>query len=53
LLNAAQVALSPMQDLLRDWRRWTAVERVLAAVITALAVGVTTLLAIDVHSFLG
>jgi len=42
-----------MQDLIRDWRRWTAAERVLAGVIAVVVVGTTTLFEINVYSFLG
>jgi len=37
-----------MRDLIRDWRRWTKAERVLAGVIVVLlVVGLPALLAID------
>jgi len=37
-----------MQDFIRDWRRWTKVERVLAGVIVVLlVVGVPALIAIN------
>jgi hypothetical protein len=43
-----------MQDFIRDWRRWTKAERVLAGVIVVFAVvGVPTLLAINDRLSLG
>jgi hypothetical protein len=40
--------VASMRDLIRDWRRWTKAERVLAGVIVVLlVVGLPTLLAID------
>ena len=40
--------MASMQDFIRDWRRWTKAERVLAgAIVVLLVVGLPTLLAID------
>jgi len=40
--------VASMRDLIRDWRRWTKAERVLASIIVALlVVGLPTLLVID------
>ena len=43
-----------MQDFIRDWRRWTKAERVIAGVIVVLlVVGVPTLVAINTRLSLG
>ena len=40
-----------MHDLLRDWRRWTAIERLIAAALLALVlIGMPTALALGTHS---
>jgi hypothetical protein len=39
-----------MRDLVRDWRRWTPVERMLAAALATLAALVPALLAIAGHA---
>jgi hypothetical protein len=41
-----------MQDFRRDWRRWSAVERLVAAALLALVlIGAPTALALGTHSF--
>jgi hypothetical protein len=43
-----------MQDFIKDWRRWTKAERVLAGIIVVLLiVGVPTLLAINSRIYSG
>jgi hypothetical protein len=39
-----------MRDFVRDWRRWTPVERVSAAMLAMLAVTTPALLAIATHA---